>query len=425
MLRAGLMMRSVFVANITFIVTGRGAAPGQYETSTIDVRPMKILLVHNRYQQKGGEDSVVESEQKLLAENGMDVELLETNNDRIVGIKGKLDAALSAFYSRSGVDMVRRAIERTRPDVMHVHNWFPTLSPGIFWASKEMKVPVVHTLHNYRLLCAKASFYRDGQVCEDCIGTRFRTSGIVHGCYRGSRSGTAVATAGMLFHWRRGTWHKAVDKFIALSEFAKKKLVEGGLPEEKIIVKANCLDYDPGMRSGDGGYFLYIGRLTEEKGVPTLLQCWKNGPELPLLRVAGAGPLEEEVMEASKALRNLEWLGSRSGTEVLDLMGKAKALICPSVWYEGMPRVVIEAMAVGTPVIASDIGTYPEMITPGKNGMLFEAGQASAMHACLQEFIGYGDHFRWREQARNEFLACYSPEVNLRSLQAIYEQATG
>jgi glycosyltransferase involved in cell wall biosynthesis len=383
---------------------------------------MKVLLVHNRYQQKGGEDSVVESEGKLLAENGIEVELLETNNDGIVGIRGKLDAAASVFYSFRGVDMLKEAIRRTRPDVVHVHNWFPTFSPGIFWACKKMKVPVVHTLHNYRLLCAKASLYRDGRVCEDCIGTAFRAPGILHGCYRGSRSGTAAATAGMLTHWKLGTWRKVVDRFIALSEFAKGKLVQGGLPAEKIAVKANCLDYDPGMRPGDGGYFLYVGRLTEEKGIPVLLECWKQGPDLPPLHVAGVGPLENEVRAASGALKNVKWLGAKSSDEVLEIMGRAKALVCPSLWYEGMPRVVIEAMAVGTPVIASSIGTYPEMITPYKTGMLFEVNQPSALLACLREMDDRSDYQEWRKQARNQFLACYSPEVNLKALHAIYAQ---
>lgn len=386
---------------------------------------MKVLLVHNRYQQKGGEDSVVQSERKLLAENGIAVELLEANNDGIVGIRGKLEAALAVFYSFQGTDALRKSIVRFRPDIVHVHNWFPTFSPGIFWTCKQMRVPVVHTLHNYRLLCAKASFFRDGKICEDCLGKALRISGVLHGCYRESRAGTAAATAGMLSHWKLGTWWKAIDRLIALSEFAKNKLVEGGLPSDKIIVKANCLDNDPGMRAGDGGYFLYAGRLTEEKGIRVLLECWKNGPDLPFLRIAGAGPLEEEVRQAASTLSNVEWLGPRSGEEVVDLMGKAKALVCPSLWYEGMPRVVIEALAVGTPVLASRLGTYPEMITPYQTGMLFDPNHPESMVACMREFHAHPDYLQCREKAREQFLLKYSPEVNLSSLQAIYEQVLG
>jgi glycosyltransferase involved in cell wall biosynthesis len=383
---------------------------------------MKILLVHNRYQQKGGEDSVVQSERNLLTANGVQVEVLETNNDSIVGIKGKLDATVSVFYSPRGVNLLKKSLAEFQPDIVHVHNWFPTFSPAIFWACKNAHVPVVHTLHNYRLLCAKASFYRNGGVCEDCLGTVFRMPGILHGCYRNSRSGTAVATAGMLSHWKFGTWHRAINRFIALSEFAKNKLIEGGLPPSKITVKPNCLEYDPGMRAGDGGFFLYTGRLTEEKGVLLLLQCWRRNANLPLLRMIGTGPLEEEVKNACKTLKNVEWLGARSSEEVLDMMGRAKALICPSLWYEGMPRVVIEAMAVGTPVIASQIGTYPEMIIPNKTGLLFEGNSAKAMSECVRELDACTNLLAWRREVRNHFVVNYSADAGLKKLIQIYKE---
>lgn len=383
---------------------------------------MKVLLVHNRYQEKGGEDSVVESEKDLLSSHGVEVELLQANNDHIVGIKDKLIASAAVFYNPEGVNRLNAAVAAFKPDIVHVHNWFPTLSPAIFGACNKNSVPVVNTLHNYRLLCVKGSLYRNGSPCEDCLGTRLRLPGVLHGCYRGSRSGSAAVTAAMLTHWHMGTWHRAVDKFIALSEFARTKLIEGGLPAEKIDVKPNCLSSDPGVRSGDGGYFAYVGRLTEEKGITTVLECWRQGPDLPLLRIVGAGDREDQVREAASSLHNVEYLGLRGSSEVLDVIGSAMALICPSRWYEGMPRVVVEAMAVSTPVIASRLGTYLEMIDHGRCGMLFDAGNAQALLACLREFVQGGASTNMRAETRRQFDSRYSGEMNIKKLIEIYQQ---
>jgi glycosyltransferase involved in cell wall biosynthesis len=208
---------------------------------------MRVLIVHNRYQQQGGEDAVVSSEGNLLADHGIEVETLEENNDAITGFMGKIEASISVFTgSRSSNDRVKAMLGRFRPDVVHVHNWFPTVSPSIFWNCKRAGIPVVNTLHNYRLLCVNATLFRDGRVCEDCIGSTLRSPGVIHKCYRDSRAGSAVATAGMLVHWTAGTWHRSVDRFIALSGFAREKLIAGGLPEAKIVVKPNFVDPDPG-----------------------------------------------------------------------------------------------------------------------------------------------------------------------------------
>jgi glycosyltransferase involved in cell wall biosynthesis len=307
-----------------------------------------------------------------------------------------------------------------QPDVVHVHNWFPTLSPSIFKRCKEADIPVLHTLHNYRLLCINATLFRDGQVCEDCIGSTFRTPGVIHKCYRDSRLGSAVATAGMLAQWAGGTWHRSVDKFIALTEFAKRKLIQGGLPEERIVVKPNFVDPDPGPGPGDGGYFLYAGRLTEEKGLRILLECWRSGPELPPLWIVGVGPLQEEVREAAAALPNVEWLGGKSSDEVVELMGRAKATLCPSLWYEGMPRVVIESFAVGTPVVASRIGCYPEMISDGECGALFQTGDAGCLLSRVRELEARGAFPEMRAKARRCFEAEYTGRRNFSLVLNIY-----
>lgn len=382
---------------------------------------MKVLMVHNRYQQSGGEDAVVDAEVGLLATNGIEVSRFDVDNDAIQGLIPKIRTSIGQFGipTRTG-SQFRKTLERFRPDVVHVHNWLATLSPSVFNICRGRGIPVVHTLHNYRLLCASATLFRDGHVCEDCIGSATRLPGIVHACYRNSRTGTAVVTAAMLAHWSLGTWTRSVGRFIALTQFARTKLIQGGLPAEKIIVKPNFVDPDPGMRSSLGGYLLYAGRLTEEKGLRVLFECWKGSPELPLLKIAGAGPLLDELREAAASLPNVHLLGPKAGDEVIDLMRNADALLCPSQWYEGMPRVVIESLAVGTPVIASRIGCYPEMIVDGETGALFTAGDPNALRTCIHNMIRSRALAPMRPNARRSFQANYTGESNLPQLLNVY-----
>jgi len=382
---------------------------------------MKVLIVHNRYQQRGGEDAVVEAEARLLAANGIEVERLDVDNDSIHGVGGKIQASLNLFDGSSAVNRkVSAALDRFRPDVVHVHNWFPTLSPSIFGKCRRAEIPVVHTLHNYRLLCAGATLFRDGQVCQDCIGSTLRFAGVQHKCYRGSTVGSAVATTAMLAQWAAGTWHRSVDQFIALSEFARTKLIQGGLSADKITVKPNFVDPAPEPGPGDEGYLLYAGRLTEEKGLRVLLACWKSGPDLPLLRIAGTGPLQDEVQEAAASLGNVEWLGGMSSDETVQLMRRAKATLCPSLWYEGMPRVTVESLAVGTPVVASRIGCYPEMIADGESGVLFPAGDVSGLLSRLRGLEARDGYVEMRAHARRRFNEKYTGERNIALMLDIY-----
>ncbi|HEY3626032.1 MAG TPA: glycosyltransferase [Terracidiphilus sp.] len=385
---------------------------------------MKVLLVHNRYQQRGGEDAVVDAEACMLARRGVEVRRFDADNDAIRGPLAKIMISMNQFAGSA--DMRHRiagCLTEFRPDVVHVHNWFPTISASVFRQCKAAGIPVVHTIHNYRLLCAGATLFRDGKVCEDCIGSSLRIPGIVHKCYRESAIGTAAATAGMLAHWGIGTWRHSVDQFIALTEFSRNKLVEGGIAAQKISVKPNFVEPDPGPGPGDGGYYLYAGRLTEEKGVRILLECWKSAPGLPPLWIVGDGPLREEVRNAAVTTSNVHCLGMKSSEEVVFLMNHAKATLCPSLWYEGMPRVVIESLAVGTPVIASSIGGYPEMIVDGESGALFASGDAGALLNRIRELE---EKIAWQElrsHARLRFLAEYTGEKNFSVLLNIYRTA--
>jgi len=381
-------------------------------------------MVHNRYQQRGGEDAVVDAEVGLLTAHGVDVQRLDVDNDAIQGLHSKIQASANLFIPSSTInDRLRAALVQFQPDIVHVHNWFPTLSPSIFRTCRRAGIPVVNTLHNYRLLCVGATLFRDGQVCEDCVGNLLRIPGVVHKCYRDSRIGSAIATAGMLTQWAAGTWRHAVDRFVALSEFARAKFIEGGLPEEKIVVKPNFVDPDPGTRSGDGGYFLYAGRLTEEKGLRTLLQCWKNAPSLPPLRIVGTGPLQDEVKDSVATIPNAEWLGSKSSEEVIELMGRAKATVCPSLWHEGMPRVAVESLAVGTPVVASNIGCYPEMISDGESGALFPTGDATGLANRIRALESVNAFAEMRPNARRRFEAAYTGGRNFALVSHIYREA--
>jgi glycosyltransferase involved in cell wall biosynthesis len=382
---------------------------------------MKVLMVHNRYQQRGGEDAVVDAEVRLLASNGIDVQRFDADNDAIHGLRAKLQVTASQFGSPSAVkSSFSRTLADFRPDVVHVHNWFPTISASIFRACHQARVPVVHTLHNYRLLCVNATLFRDGSACEDCIGKTLRIPGVVHKCYRQSHLGSAVATAGMVAHWATGTWRHCVDRFIALSEFSKEKLIQGGLPAPKIVVKPNFIDPDPGVGQGDGGYLLYAGRLTEEKGLRTLIECWRFGPDLPRLVIVGTGPLESEVREAASSMLNVQWLGSMTSDQVLDLMRGAAATLCPSLWYEGMPRTTIESLAVGTPVIASNIGCYPEMIADSVSGVLFPIGDANELRARIRALTLKNALGDMRHSARRRFETDYTGEKNFSHLFGIY-----
>ncbi len=385
---------------------------------------MKVLFVHNRYQQRGGEDAVVDAEAALLASRGVEVERLDADNDAIHGAWAKIQVSLRQFTGSADIKQrLAQLLSTFQPDVVHVHNWFPTISASIFRQCKNANIPVVHTIHNYRLLCVGATLFRDGRVCEDCIGKTFRLPGVVHKCYRGSALGSAAGTAGMLSHWAAGTWQCSVDRFIALTEFSRRKLIEGGLAEDKIVVKPNFVDPEPEPGAGDGNYFLYAGRLTEEKGLRTLLECWRNGKDLAPLWIVGDGPLRDEVQNAAATLPNVQWLGLKSSEQVLQLMERAKATMCPSLWYEGMPRVVIESLAVGTPVVASLIGGYPEMIADGDSGALFATGNAGALLNRIRELEKMNGFAEMRPKARHRFLAEYTGAKNFSLLVNIYQRA--
>lgn len=387
---------------------------------------MRILLLHNRYQIRGGEEVVLESEKTLLEDRGHSVALLETTNDEIKGLVAKAKTAVNTIYCYSSKQRVRREIDSFKPDVVHVHNFFPRLSPSVYDACQEAGVPVVQTLHNYRLLCPKASFFRSGQVCEDCLGKLIPWPGVLHGCYRDSRLGTGVVAAMLTYHRIRKTWTEGVNVYIALTEFAKQKFIEGGLPADKITVKPNFVYPDPNIGEGRGNYALFVGRLSPEKGLETLLNAWALLEKRIPLKIVGEGSMADAVAAATEKLTEVEWLGRQPHEQVLSLMKNAMMLIFPSVWYEGFPVTIAEAYAVGLPVVASKMGGMSSIIDSGRTGLLFQPGDAEELARKVEWALQHPEELnKMRREARAEFEAKYSAEENYRQLMEIYSLAVG
>jgi glycosyltransferase involved in cell wall biosynthesis len=384
---------------------------------------MKVLLLHNRYQIAGGEDIVVQAEKALLEANGHQVALLEANNDDITSFWKKAQAAANTIYSNSSKQWVSAEIASFLPDVVHVHNFLPLLSPSVYYACREANVPVVQTLHNYRLLCPNGLFFRDGKVCEDCLVKNVPWPGVVHNCYRGSKAGTTVVATMLSVHRALHTWTNMVDAYIALTEFARQKFIQGGLPAEKIVVKPNFVYSDPSQGNGQGGYALFVGRLSPEKGLETLLKAWeKIGKQLPL-KIVGDGPLADMVADASQRLIGVEWLGRQPKEQVLTLMKEALVLVFPSMWYEGFPVVIAEAYAVGLPVIASNLGSPSSLIVHCRTGLHFRPNNPGDLTSQVEWVLNHpAEVTQMRQAARAEFEAKYTAQRNYQMLINIYHQ---
>ena len=384
---------------------------------------MKVLNLHNFYKIPGGEDVVVQQEKALLEANGHEVALLKADNDEITGAFSQAMTALGTIYSLSSKKQIQAKIAEFRPDLVHVHNFFPLLSPSVYDACREAGVPVVQTLHNYRLFCLNAFFYRNDRVCEDCLGKFVPLPGIVHSCYRGSRLGSATVAGMLTVHRTKGTWQKRVDRYIALTEFARNKFVEGGLPANKISVKPNFVYPDPQPGQGRGGYALFVGRLSPEKGVDTLLKAWQRlGKTAPPLKIVGQGPLEQEVHKAASRLFNVECLGRLPRQDLDALMGEAAFLVFPSQWYETFGLVAVEAFAKGTPAIAANIGAVAEIVEDNRTGFHFRPGDPEDLAAKVEWAIDRPRHLaQMRREARAEFEAKYTAEANYRRLMEIYQ----
>jgi glycosyltransferase involved in cell wall biosynthesis len=360
----------------------------------------------------------------MLREAGITVDLLEAHNDAIDTIAQKFKTALLVPYSPPSRKLVADRIRHFRPDIVHVHNFFPALTPSVYDACREAQVPVVQTLHNYRLMCANALLFRQGKVCTECLGHAFPLPAIRHGCYRNSRIGSAAVAAMIGVHRMRNTWTRRVTRFIALTEFARDLFTaEMGIGQEQIVVKPNAAA-DPGLGDGSGGYALYIGRFSQEKGIDTVLDAARSSDGFGIpLKIAGSGPLQSKVEEAQIPGR-LEYLGQQNPASVRQLMRQARVLLIPSAWYEGLPMVVPEAFGAGLPIIASRIGSLQTLIEEGGNGLLVAPGNPGALAQAVRR-VAANASFEGdlRRRARQTYDAFYRPDANARLLLEIYAQA--
>jgi glycosyltransferase involved in cell wall biosynthesis len=381
------------------------------------MRPERVLVVHNAYQQAGGEDRVVADEVALLARKGHEVLQMRRDNHEIA-LTGRLRLAADTLWSRRTHREALELLRRCRPDVVHVHNTLPLVSPSLYWACAEAGVPVVQTLHNFRLACPQAMFLREDGVCERCLG-QAPWPAVLHGCYRGSRAQTAVVAGMLALHRGLGTWRDKVARYIALNEFCRAKFVQAGLPADRVVVKPNFADVEADAAPGPRRGFLFVGRLSPEKGVATLAQAWDASAGLAL-RVAGTGPAGADI--ASRA--GVTMLGALPPDAVLREMRGARALVLPSIWYENFPRTLVEAFGAGLPVIASRLGAMAELVEHGVTGLLFTPGDARDLAGQL----------RWAEanprrlaemgdNARRRFEQAYTADINHDRLVGIYREA--
>ena len=379
-------------------------------------RPMRVLMVHAAYQQRGGEDSVVDTEVTLLRDHGHEVQLYLRHNDEATSA-GRISVASQALWSRRSEADVGRLVETFKPDVVHVHNTWPMVSPSVYWPAFKAGVPVVQTLHNFRLMCPQAMFLREGKICEDCLGT-LPWRGVLRGCYRKSRVQTALLASTVQLHRAVGSYERAVTLFVALSAFSKSKFVQGGLDADRIVIKPNFVE-DTGdglLDQRTGG--LFVGRLADEKGISVLLDALRLG-QAPVT-VIGDGDWGQQTRQQLGG----HALGFRPVAEILSRMKSAAYLVLPSLCGENFPRTIAEAYSCGLPVIASRLGAMAELVDDGKTGLLFEVGNVRDLadklawaEAHPQEMLRMG------RAARQRYLERYTPDRNHDELMAIYRKA--
>lgn len=380
---------------------------------------MKILVLHNTYQQRGGEDAVVEAESGLLQSAGHNVTVEQVSNHDIVGLVGKARTFAGTAYNHARKEWMINLLKRSGADVVHVHNFFPLLSPAVHDAARESGVAVVQTLHNFRTLCASALLLRNGDICEKCLhGSKLW--GVVHKCYKGSLPGSMAVVRMQQRALKHQTWTQSVNRLIALTDFARSKFIQGGLPADKLVVKPNFIA-DRGAPAVTRNGVLFVGRISPEKGVDLLLDAWRNLPDVPLT-VIGDGP--DRARLQAVAPQNVQFLGSQPSDQVRRAMASASCLIMPSVWYEGFPMTLVEAFSVGTPIIASRLGSLGELIAEGITGLTFDPGSASDLvRAVRQALVDPKKLSSMGTAARETYVQHYTPENNLVRLEAIYDLA--
>lgn len=385
---------------------------------------MKVLLVHNEYQEPGGEDIVFRQEKQLLSAFGHKVLVYKRSNHEI-NRYSRLQRVLlprQLIWAEDARQDVARILGEEKPDIVHVHNTFTQISPSIYMACREAGVPVVQTLHNFRLLCPAATFYREGKACEECVAHSLWRS-VRHGCYRSSRFATAAVAVMLATHRHLRTWIDNIDSYIALTEFARQKFIHSGFPAGRIHTKPNFVDPDPGQGTEKGDYALFVGRLSEEKGLRTLLAAWACLKSSIRLFIVGDGPLRAELEKyaAARGLSAVSFLGRLRHAETQEAIKGARFLILPSECYENFPMTIVEAFASGTPVICSCFGAMEEIVEAGRTGLHFEVNNSENLAEKVSWAWAHSGSMRvMGKEARREYESKYTAKKNYSLMMAIY-----
>jgi glycosyltransferase involved in cell wall biosynthesis len=383
---------------------------------------MKILYCHNYYRHRGGEDISFETDVEMLRDAGHEVITYTKNNSELSG--NQLQIAARTIWNRQTGREVGKLIDETLPDVLHCNNLFPQISVSIYKAAKQRGVPIVQALRNYRAFCANSFLFRDGQVCRSCLKSTAAWHGIIHRCYRGSFAASTVVAGMQLTHRLLRIQHRYVSAFFTPTEFSRQIHIEGGFAPEKLFVRSNFLLPDLGLSTLPGQYALFVGRLSEEKGVDTVIRAWRDSKIDFPLKIVGDGPIETSLREMAAGIDTIEFLGSMKADKVQEQIASAKVLIMPSVWYETFGRTVAEAFSRGVPVIASRLGAMEELVRNGQNGFLFEAGNSGSLADATTKMLNL-DHeieLQMRTAARAAFETRFNAKVSYQQLMKIYDR---
>lgn len=387
---------------------------------------MKILVVHNSHRSgsSSGDDVVFRKEAELLEKNGNFITRYNPSNDEFDGsgaIK-KVSIALQIPWSLRAFRAIKRILSQGKPDIVHVHNFFPLISPSIYYAVQSMGIPVVQTLHDFRPLCGMAFFMRDGSICEECRdGSFFRS--VSYGCFRGSRAQTVPVALMLKLHTMLATFKRKIDAYICLTESQRKIFSEAGFDKDKLFIKPNFIEDTPEPgESKAGDYAVFIGRIGEEKGLRTLINAWKDLPDIPL-KIIGNGPDIKKFRSLAMDIKNIDFIGYRPHYECMKLLGAARFLVAPSICYETFGLTIVEAFSHSRPVVASNLAAMADIVKDGITGLLFTpkdfrelAEKARWLWKNVEECISMGQH------ARKEYEAKYTPEKNIEILMGIYRK---
>ncbi len=387
---------------------------------------MRVLQVHNFYTQPGGEKMVLNQEKKLLERNGGTVYQFTKDSKSIKSISNRLYTLYNLKFSNSIFSEFKICCKINNPDIIHVHNTFPLITPAIFFVANELNIPIVYTLHNYRLLYPNGLLLHKGKVDERTIkGSAYKT--IPQKVYRDSYVQTAALAYLIEYHRKRKTWEKYVDQFIALTEFAKNKFIEADIPQNRISVKPNFVidpfdEYLNLKRSTEPEGFIFIGRISEEKGIKNLITVWlENDLSIPLY-ILGDGPLKKDLIAKTKGNDNIVWKGNVDKREVYESLSGCKALLFPSICYEGFPLTIAEAMAIGVPVMCSNIGSQQSIIKDGITGLHYNVQDAKDLLNKIRVLDSNEELVnKLGENSRKEYLEFYTPEKNYDMLIKIYQ----